>query len=86
VEYNFARLPVVHSREPLWDEPDAIIGAAQGEPEPMHMPPPSAWPVFTAFGIVLTFGLFMTQIWWAPLIGLAVTAIGVINWAFEPIH
>jgi cytochrome c oxidase subunit 1 len=85
-EYNFARLPVVHSREPLWDEADAIVSAAQGEPEPMHMPPPSAWPIFTAFGVLLTFGLFLAPMWWAPLIGLAVTAIGVINWAFEPIH
>jgi cytochrome c oxidase subunit 1 len=85
-EYNFARLPVVHSREPLWDESEAIIQAAQGEPEPMHMPPPSAWPIFTAFGAVSTFALFMAPMWWAPLIGLAITAIGIINWAFEPIH
>ena len=85
-EYNFARVPVVHSREPLWDEPDAILAAAQGEPEPMHMPPPSWWPIFTAFGAVLTFGLFLAPFWWAPLIGLGVTALGVINWAFEPIH
>jgi cytochrome c oxidase subunit I len=85
-EYNFAKLPVVHSREPLWDESEAIIAAAQGAPEPMHMPPPSAWPIFTAFGVVLTFALFLAPMWWAPLIGLGVTAVGVINWAFEPIH
>jgi hypothetical protein len=52
----------------------------------MHMPPPSHWPIFTAFGAMLTFGLFMTGIWWAPLVGLAVIAIGIINWAYEPIH
>jgi cytochrome c oxidase subunit 1 len=85
-EYNFARLPEVHSREPLWEEHDHIIAAAQGEPEPMHMPPPSYWPIFTAFGATLTFGLFLAPFWWAPLIGLAITALGAINWAFEPIH
>jgi cytochrome c oxidase subunit 1 len=85
-EYNFARIPTVHTREPLWLEREAIEAAAFGEPEPMHMPPPSHWPIFTAAGVMLTFGLFLTPFWWAPLIGLAVTALGVINWAFEPIH
>ncbi len=85
-EYNFARVPTVHSREPLWDEGDAMIAAAQGEPEPMHMPPPSIWPLITGAGVVLTFGLFMAPMWWAPLMGLAVVAVGIINWAYEPIH
>ena len=48
------------------------------------MPPQSYWPIFTAFGSVLTFALFITGLWWAPLIGLAWTALGVINWAYEP--
>jgi hypothetical protein len=26
----------------------------------------------------------MTHIWWMPLLGLAITAIATINWAFEP--
>jgi cytochrome c oxidase subunit 1 len=85
-EYNFAKVPTVHSREPLWDEPEAVTAAAQGPLEPMHMPPPSYWPIITAFGVVLTFALFLAPFWWAPLIGLAFTAIGVINWAFEPVH
>jgi cytochrome c oxidase subunit 1 len=84
-EYNFARIPTIRSREPLWLERAAVEAAAFGPPEPMHMPPPSHWPIFTAFGVMLTFGLFMTPFWWAPLIGLAVTALGVVNWAYEPI-
>jgi hypothetical protein len=52
----------------------------------MHMPPPSYWPIITAFFAVLTFVLFLAPFWWAPLIGLGGTAIGIINWAFEPIH
>ena len=85
-EYNFARIPTVHTREPLWLERAAVEAATFGEPEPMHMPPPSYWPIITAAGVMLTFGLFLTPFWWAPLVGLAVTALGVINWAFEPIH
>jgi hypothetical protein len=51
----------------------------------MHMPPNSYWPIFTAVGATLTFVLFMTNIWWMPLLGMIWTAIGVINWAYEPV-
>jgi cytochrome c oxidase subunit 1 len=84
-EYNFARIPTVRSREPLWLEREVVEAATFGEPEPMHMPPPSYWPIITAAGVMLTFGLFLTPFWWGPLVGLAVVALGVINWAFEPI-
>src|SRR5688500_2453771 len=84
-EHNFNRIPTVHTREPLWLEREQVEAAAFGPIEPMHMPPPSWWPIFTAFGVCLTLALFLAPFWWAPLIGLAVTAVGVINWAFEPI-
>ena len=84
-EYNFARIPTVHSREPLWVEAGPVEAAARGEPEPMHMPPNSYWPIFTAFGVVLTFVLFLAPSWWEPLIGLAWTFVGVLNWAYEPV-
>jgi cytochrome c oxidase subunit 1 len=85
--HNFGRIPAVHSREPLWHrDAQRIIDAAHAPPEPnMHMPPPSFWPLVVGFGITLTFVLFMTQLWWPPLIGVAVTAIGVANWAYEPV-
>jgi len=85
-DHNFNRIPTVNTREPLWLERAQIEADTFGEIEPMHMPPPSWWPIFTAFGAVGTFGLFLTPFWWAPLIGLFVTALGAINWAFEPIH
>jgi cytochrome c oxidase subunit 1 len=76
----------VHSREPLWVEREQVEAAAFGEPEPhIHMPPNSYWPIFTAVGVVLGFGLFMTNLWWAPLIGLVWTAVGALNWAYEPV-
>jgi cytochrome c oxidase subunit 1 len=85
-EHNFNRIPTVHSREPMWVEADRVEDAARGAMEPhIHMPPPSHWPIFTAFGATLTFALFLTGLWWAPLVGLAWTAIGVVNWAYEPI-
>ncbi len=83
--YNFAELPVVHSREPMWDEPEAILARTTKVPDsPVHMPSPSYWPILTAVGVSSTFILFLTHHWWAPLIGLGFTMLMVINWAFEP--
>ncbi|HSH44634.1 MAG TPA: cytochrome c oxidase subunit I [Longimicrobiales bacterium] len=84
-EYNFATLPKVRSRSPLWDHPEAYDESVWVEPEGgVHMPNPSYWPLVAAIGASATLILFMTNIWWMPLVGLALTAIAVINWAFEP--
>jgi cytochrome c oxidase subunit I len=86
LEINFNHTPTVRSRDPLWVEPHAIEATVFGPEEPhIHMPPNSYWPVFTACGAVLTFVLFLANIWWLPLVGVAWTAIGVINWAYEPV-
>jgi cytochrome c oxidase subunit I len=85
-EHNFNMIPTVHSREPLWVESAQVEAAARGPVEPhMHMPPNSYWPIFTAFGVIMTFVLFLAHIWWLPLLGIAWTAIGAINWAYEPV-
>src|SRR5690606_4261925 len=76
--YNVAYIPTVLSREPLRDDGAEIRELATGRPpEDLHMPNRSFWPVFTAFGVLLTFALLMTELWWPPLIGALVTAIGV---------
>jgi cytochrome c oxidase subunit 1 len=85
--YNFPELPEVRSREPLWDEAERreVEALTQAEPETEpQMPSPSFWPLLTAVGIALTWGLLMTHVWWAPLVGLAFTAFMVFNWAFQP--
>jgi cytochrome c oxidase subunit I len=83
--YNFAELPEIRSRNPLWDHPEDYDDRVWVEPAGgVHMPNPSYWPLITAAGASLTLILFMTHIWWMPLLGLLITAIGVINWAFEP--
>ena len=53
------------------------------EPEHIHMPNPSYWPMVIAFGLFcmasgLIFGLPIS------IIGVAVIFIGVNGWAFEP--
>ncbi len=79
--YNFAEIPRVRSREPLWTHP------AEAEPhagvEPI-MPNPSVWPMLTALGISLTWILVMSGVWWVPLLGLGFTGFCVFSWAFQP--
>jgi cytochrome c oxidase subunit 1 len=84
-EHNFNRIPLVHTRDPLWTEGDEIERAVNLPVEgTVHMPSPSYWPLVTAVGALLTVALFMTGHWWAPLMGLTWLAVAVINWAFEP--
>lgn len=87
--YNFAELPEVRGRLPLWEDPEPVERAARAEPaEPIHLPKPSYWPLVTAVGVMTTFALFlaMERFWWAPLAGVAVVAVGILSWAFEPAH
>ncbi len=84
-EHNFNNIPVINSREVLWDEPDAVMEQTLGEVKrPIHMPNSSYWPIFTAFGVVLASALLMTGYWWAPLFGFAWIALGILNWNHEP--
>ena len=84
-EYNFSAIPIVRSREPLWDAEEGILAVTTGEPpEPIHLPNPTFWPLLTAACITATFALFMTNLWWPPLVGFALTLLMAINWAFEP--
>ena len=82
--YNFAEIPVVKSREPLWARAEEAEERVPSKVEEPHMPSPSVWPILTAFGITLTWILVMTGVWWVPLLGLAVTAVCVFSWAFQP--
>lgn len=60
----------------------------------IHLPPPSFWPIVLAAGISLTFmGLiFRTMdgplhwLWLLTVVGLAVTAVSIFKFAFEPGH
>ncbi len=92
--YNFARIPVVTSREPLWNE-DHSVGAAQAshqgeQEEHIHMPSPSYWPIVLAMGLALSAGGLI--VWQFHVIGgltmiassLALALYSVYRWAFEP--
>jgi cytochrome c oxidase subunit 1 len=89
-EWNFNAIPVVHSRDPLWElkrerggpPPEPAVGAGKG----IHLPNPSYWPLVTAVGVLGLFvGLMLSPRLgpWGLLAGLAVLFFGFFNWVFE---
>jgi cytochrome c oxidase subunit I len=90
-EWNFAEVPTVHGRDPLWDEkrqrggplPEPPLVSGQG----IHLPNPSHWPVVAALGILamMTGVILLPHIGpWGILAGGAILFFGVYRWAFEP--
>jgi len=84
VPHNFNNLPVVESREPLWDDEEAILAQTMGEvKKPIYLPNSSYWPIFTAFGVAGASAILMTGHWWTPLFGFAWIILGILNWNHE---
>ena len=88
--YNFAVIPTVQSRYPLWEERSATAQPA-GDARGIHLPNPSYWPAAAALGL-LTMGagglahsmaLGYTALW-ITLAGAAVLVVSLYAWAFEP--
>jgi cytochrome c oxidase subunit 1 len=89
--FNFAQIPTVHSRDPLWELKRERGGQL---PEPVresgagiHMPNPSYWPFLAAFGVAgifVGFLLFEKLHQWGLIAAVALLFFSVYNWAFEP--
>jgi cytochrome c oxidase subunit 1 len=90
-EWNFAEIPTVHGRDPLWEmkrerggplpEPPRVSGKG------IHLPNPSYWPLVAALGVagVMAGVMVLPHIGpWGIIAGMAILFFGVFNWAFEP--
>ncbi|HZA23363.1 MAG TPA: hypothetical protein VFA32_12310, partial [Dehalococcoidia bacterium] len=96
--YNFAQIPRVLGQDHYWivkrragaegntsTEPEPFV-----DPETIHMPNPSYWPIITSFGVVwLAAGLLIVFPWPyikfpISFIGGLITLIGVVGWSNEP--
>jgi cytochrome c oxidase subunit 1 len=88
--WNFAEIPTVQSRDPLWEEkrqrggrlpePPMVSGAG------IHMPNPSYWPFVSAVGVTAVFAaiMFVHKIGaWGIVAAAALLFFGVYNWLFE---
>ncbi|HEY8258553.1 MAG TPA: cytochrome c oxidase subunit I [Gemmatimonadales bacterium] len=90
-EWNFAEVPEIHGRDPLWEAKRARGGPL---PEPprvsgkgIHLPNPSIWPLVAGIGVLVMVGgvLAFPHIGpWVSIMGGAVLFFGVFRWAFEP--
>ncbi len=97
--YNFARIPVVASRRPFWDQKYGGVGVHEPvhggsneghghgdeHAEHIHMPNPSYFPVIVAVGfLMLAAGLMIPPFPVVSALGLLVMFVGIYGWAFEP--
>ena len=97
--YNFARIPVVASRRPFWDQKyggvgihEPVHGGATEDhghgdehAEHIHMPNPSYFPVIVAVGILLlAAGLMIPPFPVVSVLGVVVMFVGIYGWTFEP--
>jgi cytochrome c oxidase subunit 1 len=89
--YNFASLPIVRSRRPLWDlkhpdDPDWDFepsepqpGLKADEPERIAVPASTPFPVIFAFGVALLFaGLVTTE--FLSILGAILALCGCVGW------
>jgi cytochrome c oxidase subunit 1 len=80
--YNFAQIPTVHSRLPLWNEPESV---AQRPPTGhIHVPDGSWWPMVSAVGLPIAAGALISHQLWLAFVAVAVMLFGIYRWAFEP--
>jgi cytochrome c oxidase subunit 1 len=95
--YNFATVPVVQSRYPLWEHESAAgerapaPGTAPHDGHGIHMPNPSYWPALSGLGMLvmgaggLAYAAGVPMALGIVLLGLAVTVFSFYSWAFEPV-
>src|SRR2546426_2973432 len=82
--YNFATVPTILSRDPLWHKESRAAALAANELRgPIHLPPNSHWPAVAALGIVMLMSGMIFG-WWVGIPGLALMLTGIYSWAFEP--
>jgi cytochrome c oxidase subunit 1 len=86
-EWNFNEIPVVNSRDPLWQlkrerggrlpEPPRIDGKG------IHLPKPSYWPLAAALGVLEGLMLSPQLGPWGIAAGLSILFFSVFHWVFE---
>ncbi|HEX7126181.1 MAG TPA: cytochrome c oxidase subunit I [Thermodesulfobacteriota bacterium] len=81
--YNFAVVPTVQSRYPLWEE-RSQTGVTAGDGHGIHLPNPSFWPAFAAVGLLAMGAGGVSHSVPVFLTGVGIMLAGFFAWAFEP--
>ncbi len=89
--WNFSRIPTVHGRDEFWlrkhgdhdgrRPPDPVPAA----PAPIHMPPPSYWPILVAASLLVMMVGFLTKTEQVVIGGL-LTLLSIYGFALEYHH
>jgi len=95
--YNFAHIPVVEGRAPLWEQPGELPAVSglrtdvrdvlvttllDARPDSLHRhPPPTIWPLLTAIATTI---LFVTLIFtpWGAVIGTPLLLLTLLGWGW----
>jgi cytochrome c oxidase subunit 1/cytochrome c oxidase subunit I+III len=92
-DYNFAQIPIVNARDPLWTN-GVTAGPAFDEARltprtsaldaelqrPIELPHENYWAVATSITLLVTFSALLIRSYWLFGIALAVTLFGVARW------
>jgi cytochrome c oxidase subunit 1/cytochrome c oxidase subunit I+III len=92
-DYNFARMPIVSGRDPLWTNtlsegppyddarltPRTTALDASLEP-PLELPEDNIWTVATSITLLLLFAGLLSRAYWLAGIALAATLLGTARW------
>ena len=92
--YNFARIPIIDSRDAWWAMKHAGMRPTRSHdsaPPAIHMPSPSYFPLMVATGLaVMASGLLVADagdpitIPIFAVVGLLIVLAGIYGWSFEP--
>ena len=92
-EYNFEQIPVVHGRDPFWEQKrrpvPTVVPVAGGSGEngahAIHLPQPSYWPILVSLGLLIGgYGLIYNVA--VAAIGGAIALVSTYAWSFEPVN
>ncbi len=96
--YNFLAIPVVHSREPLWDPQSEAggpllevghrtLGTSVLDADPtqlLRMPKDSLWPLALALSLLIVFVGLLVNLLLVVLVGLLLTFLCITGWLWPP--
>jgi heme/copper-type cytochrome/quinol oxidase subunit 1 len=91
--YDFARMPVVHSRDPLWDD-GVEAGPAYDEARltprtspldaeleaVIELPAQSVWTLVISLALLGFFTGVLVRLWWLMIAGGVLTLISMVRW------
>ena len=83
-EHDFDVIPEVHDRDPVWYNRDhGIEPTVPDEPEHIHLPPPSYYPLIVSLGVLLL-GVGVLSHLALTALGVVVIVYSVWGWVLEP--